>query len=91
MPGREDFIYGSIRSKQKEMWYLGTLLNSVRPFPGWGWCRKEEKKAREKLDVVNESGAGSVTRADTHGASRQRDISKINEKLQATVGFVTHL
>lgn len=91
MPGREDFIYGSIRSKQKEMWYLGTLLNSVRPFPGWGRRRKGEKKAREKLDVVNESGAGSVTRADTRGAGRQRDISKINEKLQATVGFVTHL
>lgn len=35
MAGREDFIYGSIRNKQKEIQeqYLGTVLNSERLFP----------------------------------------------------------
>lgn len=56
-PGREDFIYGSIRSKQKEIWrrYLGTALSGVWPFPG------NTKKPREELDVANERCTGAIT------------------------------
>lgn len=51
MPGSEDFIYGCIRNKEKEIWqqYLGTELNSVRPFPGQRYITIKAKRSCMRL------------------------------------------
>lgn len=81
VPGRENFIYGCIRNKQEEVWwrYRGTVLNSVRPFPGHGHCRKPG----EELDAANESYSGS----NTQGWHRQQNNTKTIEKWMDAVSI----